>query len=74
MPLTSKGQFTLGIKNTETDDNRSTITIIDNDIKFSRNTKKDHLKEYEITDNGDGTYTLDFTDKKNNIAVDFYSK
>mgnify|MGYP003638743297 FL=1 len=31
---------------------------------------KNHLKEYKVTDNGDGTYTLEFT-TKNNIAVDF---
>lgn len=69
LPLTSKGQFTVGINNTETN-NGSTITIIDDDIKFSRNPKKDHLKEYGIDDNGDGTYTLNFTIKEN-IKVDF---
>lgn len=67
--LGGKGEFTVAINNTETD-NKSTITILDDDIKFSRNVRKDHLKKYKITDNGDGTYTLDFT-IKDNIKVDF---
>jgi len=69
LPLTSKGQFTVGINNTETN-SRSTITIFDDDIKFSRNAKQDHLKGHGIQDNGDGTYTVDFTVKEN-IKVDF---
>ncbi len=67
--LNGKDQFTVGINNT-INNNRSTLTIIDNDIKFNRSENQDHLEEYEITDNGDGTYTLDFS-VKNNIQVDF---
>ena len=68
LSLNGKDSFTVGV-NTETDKG-STITILDDDIKFSRNPKKDHLKEYGIDENGDGTYTLNFT-VKNNIKVDF---
>lgn len=69
LSLNGKDQFSVGINNIEAD-NKSTITIFDNDIKFSRNAKQDHLKEYEVKDNGDGTYTLNFT-VKNNIIADF---
>ena len=59
--LAGEGNFKLGVRNFGSD-HKSTITVIDNDIKFNRSTgEEDHLTDYSITNNGDGTFDLDFT-------------
>ena len=65
----SKGRFNLAVKNT-LDDRRSTITVVDDDIRYDRSTEDDHLTDYSFTDNNDGTYDLEFTVDEN-IETDF---
>ncbi len=69
LSLNGQEQFVFGINNT-LDNSHTTLTILDDDIKFSRVANKDHLRGYKVTDNLDKTYTVDFT-VKDNIAVDF---
>ena len=65
----SKGRFNLAVNNT-LDDRRSTITVVDDDIRYDRSTEDDHLTDYSFTDNNDGTYDLEFTVDEN-IETDF---
>ena len=67
--LGDEGNFKLDVNNT-INNNKSTITVYDNDIKFNRGSEDDHLADYSFTDNGDGTYDLDFIVDQN-IEVDF---
>lgn len=46
------------------------ISILDDNAKFSQKSDNAFLKEYSITKNEDGTYGLDFT-VDNNVSVDF---
>lgn len=69
LSLNGRDNFKVGINNTVTN-NKSVITVFDEDIRFSKTTKEDHLEKYKMTDNADGTYTLDFT-VKDNISVEF---
>ena len=69
LSLNGQKSFTVGINNTITN-KRSTITVFDDDIKFNRNSEDDHLASYNFTDNGDGTYDLDFV-VDNGIKTDF---
>ncbi len=61
--------FSVKLNNT-INNNISLLTIIDDDINFSKETEKDYLTSYSIIDNGDLTYELEFT-VNNNIQVDF---
>lgn len=68
--LNGNDRFSIGVNNT-INNTRSTLTVVDNDIRFSKSTEEDdHLAEYQMTDNGNGTYSLDFTVDEN-IIVDF---
>ena len=67
--LGGEGSFKLDVNNT-IQNNKSTITVYDNDIKFNRTSEDDHLADYSFTDNGDGTYDLDFVVDQD-IEVDF---
>jgi len=68
--LGGEGNFKLGVKNFGSN-TKSTITVIDNDIKFNRSTgEEDYLADYSITNNGDGTFDLNFTVDPN-INTDF---
>lgn len=39
---------------------KSSMTILDNDIKFSRDADEEFLTDYSVTNNEDGTVSLDF--------------
>jgi len=59
--LNDNDRIHIGVNNTITN-NRSTLTVYDHDIRFNKSdAEDDHLAEYQMTDNGDGTYSLDFT-------------
>ncbi|MFY0603179.1 MAG: hypothetical protein JXQ93_04470 [Flavobacteriaceae bacterium] len=49
---------------------KSSMTIMDNDISFSRNADEDFLTDYSVTNNGDGTVSLDFN-VADDVAVNF---
>lgn len=60
----------VGFTNTESG-KKSSITIIDDKISYSnRNADEDFLNEYSISNNGDGTYNLDFK-VADDVTVDF---
>jgi len=69
LAIGNNDSFSIDINNT-INNNKSTLTIFDNDIKFNRTESNDKLKDYKITDNGDGSYDLDFT-VKDNVSVDY---
>lgn len=69
LSLNGHDSFSVGVNNV-VNNNKSTLTIYDDDIKFNRTSEDDHLASYSIADKGDGTYDLDFT-VDNNITVDF---
>ncbi len=50
--------------------NRSSITILDDDIKFSRGADEDFLVDYSVTNNGDGTVSLNFN-VADDVTVDY---
>jgi hypothetical protein len=62
-----KGEFKVKFNNT-IDEQVQTITVFDDDIKFSKNSNE-LLSSYDITNNGDGTYDLDFT-VRDGVSVD----
>lgn len=49
---------------------KSSMTILDDDIKFSRNADEEFLADYSVTNNGDGTVSLNFN-TANDVVVDF---
>lgn len=49
---------------------RSSITIMDDDIKFSRGADEDFLVDYSVTNNGDGTVSLNFN-VADDVVVDY---
>lgn len=64
-----KGQLTVGFNDTEKE-KQSFITIVDNDIVFSKNETNENLESYSISGNEDGTYDLDFN-VKDGIIVEY---
>ncbi|MFY0630692.1 MAG: hypothetical protein JXR05_09945 [Flavobacteriaceae bacterium] len=68
--LNGNDRFSIGVNNT-INDSRSTLTVFDNDIRFNKSeSEDDHLAEYQMVNNGDGTYDLNFT-VDNNIKTSF---
>lgn len=59
----------VGFNDTE-NGKKSSITILDDDIKFSRAADEEFLTQYSISNNGDGTYDLDFK-VADNVTVNF---
>lgn len=56
---------------TDTENGRKTsITVLDKDIRFNRDDESDFLNNYSITSNENGDYDLDFK-VKNNVTVQF---
>jgi len=49
---------------------KSSMTIMDDDIKFSRNADEEFLADYSVTNNSDGTVSLDFN-VSSDVAVEF---
>ncbi|MEO9572171.1 MAG: hypothetical protein ABJH82_00620 [Polaribacter sp.] len=62
-------QLKVGFVDTNTDKSHN-ITITDDNLTVARKTDNKKLKDYSISSNLDGTYTLDFT-VNNKISVDF---
>lgn len=62
------GELKVTFNDTETE-KKSTITVLDDDIKMSRD-ENENLESYGITGNGDGTYDLDFA-VVSGVTVDF---
>lgn len=69
LSLNGKESFSVGINNTM-DDSKSTLTIFDDDVKFSRSQTQDNLKDYKVTNNSDNTLDLDFTVEEG-VVVDY---
>jgi len=68
--LTINGtQLKVGFVDTNTDKSHN-ITISDDNLTIARKTDNKKLKDYSISSNLDGTYTLDFT-VNNKVSVDF---
>jgi len=63
-----RNQIKVGFVDTNTD-KKSTITVIDNDIKMSRS-NNERLETFGLTGNNDGTYDLDFK-VIDGVAVEF---
>ncbi len=63
------GELKVTFNDTETE-KKSTITVLDDDIKMSREDSNESLESYGITGNGDDTYDLEFT-VVDGVAVDF---
>lgn len=58
---TNESEFSIYVNN-KFNGKISKLSIFDQDIKLSKNESSDyHLASYSFTDNGDETYTLDFT-------------
>ena len=70
LSLNGQDSFSVGVNNTVNNKNTSTLTIFDNDISFNKASNDDHLKNYEVTNHGDGTFDLEFS-VDDNIDVDF---
>lgn len=65
-------QLKVGFVDTNTNSS-PLVSVIDDEIEYLQRGKS-NLKSYEISSNGDGTYTLDF-EVRNKIKVDFvYNK
>lgn len=49
---------------------KSSMTILDNDVQFSRDADEEFLVDYSVTNNGDGSVSLNFN-VESNIVVNF---
>ena len=67
--LDGKESFQVGLNNTLSD-NKSTLTIFDDDISFNKAANDDHLGGYEVVNQGEGTFDLKFS-VDDNIDVQF---
>ncbi len=62
-------QLLVGFNDTHKNE-RTSITVFDDNITFGKGDKSVYLKEYTIENNGDNSYTLDFK-VNNNVSVSF---
>lgn len=70
--LVEGNKLNIGFVDTNSDKTPS-ITVIDDNITLARSAKnkeKNYLKDYTVTNNGDGSYTLNFK-VKNKVKVHF---
>lgn len=65
----SNDALKIGFVDTESG-RKTSITVLDENIRFNRDDENEYLNNYSVTSNENGDYDLDFK-VKNNVMVDF---